>query len=80
MIPARVLRRSHLNHLTLIEGVIRQFDDMRVITATSRHRIEGDMRAVHTREQLATDSPAVTRARPRRPVVHAPLKAVCARK
>ena len=59
---ARALRRSHLAHLALVEGVIRQFDDMYRTAADSRRRIQGDMRAAKTREELANDSPAVTRA------------------
>ena len=65
MTPARALRRSHLAHLTFVNGVIRQFDDMCVTAAASRRRIEGDMRAAHDREQRATDSPGVTRAHTR---------------
>ena len=55
------LRRSHLARLALVEGIIRQFDDMCLTAAESRRRIEGDMRAARAREELVTDSPAVTR-------------------
>jgi hypothetical protein len=47
------------------EGVIRQFDDMCLTAATSRLSIQRDMRTDRGRAQLATDNPAVTRARTR---------------
>jgi hypothetical protein len=62
----RLLRRSHLAHLALVEGVIRQFDDMFLTAANSRRRIQDDMRAARSREEPATDSPAVTRPRTRK--------------
>ena len=62
----RLLRRSHLAHLALVEGVIRQFDEMCLTAANSRRRIQDDMRAARSREELATDSPAVTRPRARK--------------
>jgi len=55
------LRRSHLARIKLVEGVIRQFDDMCLTAAQTRRRIERDMRAARAREELVTDSPAVTR-------------------
>ncbi len=63
--PARVLRRSHLAHIARAESVIRQFDDMCLTVAASRLQIQRDMRADRGREQFATDSAAVTRARTR---------------
>lgn len=66
----RAQRRAHLAHIALVEGVIRQFDDMCLTTAASRRRIERNMRAAHVREELANDSPAVTRARYHAALVH----------
>jgi hypothetical protein len=69
---ARALRKSHVAHIALVKGVIRQFDDMCLAAADSRRRIQGNMRAARAREALATDSPAVTRTRNHRALVHPP--------
>jgi len=69
-ITLRAQRRAHLAHIALVEGVIRQFDDMCLATAASRRCIERNMRDAHVREELANDSPAVTRARKHTALVH----------
>jgi len=66
------LRRSPLARMALVETVIRQFDDMCLTAADSRRRIERDMRAARAREELVTDSPAVTRTERRNPTARVP--------
>ena len=52
------MRRCHLAHLALVEGVIRQFDDFCLTAAHSPRCVQDDVRAAHTSEGLATDRPA----------------------
>jgi hypothetical protein len=52
--------RSHLAYLALVEGVIRQFDDICLTAAHSPRYVQDEVRAAHASEELANDRPAAS--------------------